>query len=341
MTRHLFQCGQHSRIVSNFIKMHHYDACNDGWQTAAYTEELFPVFTDTNSYILMDEHGECRGLYSKLDSLASIGELEFDSTTMRASSIFSMLTTHGVLRSDGELFFKWIPKPLKDKIHNHKIKDIHGSDWMLSCIAQEPRTILVIDVSVDSCMEFDFESDAQYCYVNNKSCYIVGRDGVWRNSPVDGKDFVLIYSFKKKNNKIYLIGRSNNYMVIRAGKKTVIFAGEDVFPLDMQVRKCYTFPKCMVIQADTGFLFSTTRADSDMVACIKKYLLEVGDEHLAYQSMVDPALTVKAGRKEFIKDLAGFICTYRQSSLSDDDVCFILRNEPEFFIERMSRNERS
>lgn len=340
MTRHLFQCGKNSKCVSNFIRFHHYDACTDGWQTAAYTEELFPVFSDTNSYILMDESGECRGLYSRLDSLASVKQAEFDSQSMRASSVFSMLTTHGVLRSDGELFFKWIPRSIKDKIYNCKIVDIHGSDWMLACITRESNTIFIVDVSIDSCIEIRLNHDVKYCYTNKGKCYIIGREGIWRNSSLDGQDLVLIHGFKSKNKRIIMHGRSNNYMVVSVGEETVIFADEDVLPLDIKVRRCYTFPKCMVLETERGIFFSSTRADSNIASCISELFSEAGHDYLRHQTMIDPVLTVMAGKKECVKDLAGIICAYRKSSLHDDGVAFLLRNEPEFLIERMSRNEQ-
>lgn len=340
MTRHLFQCGKNSRLVSNFIRLHHYDAYPDVWQTAAYTEELFPVFSDTNSYILMDESGECRGLYSRLDSLASFKKTEFDIQSMRASSIFSMLTTHGVLRSDGELFFKWIPRPVKDKIYNRKILDIHGSDWMLACIMRESKTIFLADISIDSCIEIPFNQDAQYCYINKGNCYIIGCEGIWRNSVLDGQNLVLVHAFKEKNKRIIVHGRSNNYMVISVGAETAIFAAEDALPLDIKVRRCYTFPKCMVLETERGIFFSSTRADSNIASCISELFSEAGHDYLGYQTIIDPALTVMAGRKERIKDLAGMICAYRKSSLHDDGVAFLLRSEPEFLIERMSRNEQ-
>jgi hypothetical protein len=211
---------------------------------------------------------------------------------------------------------------------------------MLACIVKGSNIVFAVDVSIDSCIEMPFNHDAQYCYANKGNCYIIGREGVWRNSASNGGDFVLVYGFKSKNERIIMHGRSNNYMVVSAGTETVIFADEDVLPLDIKVRRCYTFPKCMVLETENGVFFSSTRADPNIAACISKLLSEAEHGHLRHQTMIDPILTVMAGRKEYVKDLAGMICAYRKSSLHDDGVSFLLRNEPEFMIERMSRNEQ-
>ena len=339
MTRHIFDRQTTTSVVKRFIRFHHYDVCHNAWQTASYTEELLPVFSDLNSYILLDAYGNCEGLYSRLESLLSMDNVEFDSITMRASSIFSILTTHGVLRSDGVLFFRWIPKSIKSRIFGRKIKDIHGSDWMLSCLVHEGNKALIVDISIDSCVEISLDINFEYCYVNGKTCYLIGSDGIWRHYLGQAGSFTLVHEFQNGSRHVEICGRSNNYMVVTNGEETVIFAGGDAVPLDIRVHRCYTFPKCMVLATDRSVFFSSMSSNSNVSSCITEWLNEQDRHSLRIQTLIDPLLTIMAGKKEHVKELAGQICAYRSSSLQEDDVNFLLRNEPEYFIERMSKND--